>query len=63
MDDYKITVGVEPTDNYQKAKQDLLQALQSIHSLTPVQRQQLAEELFGAANVSAIYQLLQHYWG
>lgn len=29
MEKYKLTLGFEPTDDYQKAKQDLIQAMKS----------------------------------
>ncbi|WP_027203716.1 hypothetical protein [Butyrivibrio fibrisolvens] len=63
MDDYKFSVGIEPEDAYKKARKDMIQALQSTQRLTPVQRQKLAEELFGAAAVSSIIQLLNNYHG
>ena len=50
MEEYKLTLGMEPTDDYKKAKQDLIQAMRSIQKLSPQQQQMLAEELFGAAN-------------
>lgn len=27
MEEYKLTLGMEPTDDYKKAKQDLIQAM------------------------------------
>lgn len=57
MEQYKLTVGIEPTDEYKKAKQDLIQAMQSFQKLSPQQRQLLAEELFGAYNVMALSQI------
>ena len=35
MDKYKLTLGIEPTDKYNKAKQDLIQALSSLQELSP----------------------------
>ena len=43
MDNYKVTVGIEPTNDYEKAKQDFLKALNSIGKLTPQERQRLLE--------------------
>ena len=34
MDNYQVTVGVEPTNDYDKAKQDLEKALGSIRKLS-----------------------------
>ena len=33
-DDYKLTVGIEPLDEYKKAKLDFLQAMESISKLS-----------------------------
>lgn len=62
MDNYKPTFGIEPTDKYKKATQDLLQALNSVSQLSLPQRQRLAKEFFGATNVATIYSILQQYF-
>lgn len=62
MNDFRLSVGAEPTDAYEKAKKDTIQALQSTQRLTPVQRQKLAEEFFGAAAVASIIQFLDNYY-
>ena len=61
MNDYKISVGIEPTDAYEKAKKDMVEAVQSVQSLTPMQQKQLAEELFGVARVASVCQLLSYF--
>ena len=61
MEEYELTLGMKPTDDYKKAKQDLIQAMRSIQKLSPQQRQMLAEELFGAANVMVLSQILRQY--
>lgn len=61
MEKYKLTLGIEPTNDYQKARQDLIQAMKSIHKLSQQQQQMLAEELFGAANVMVLSQILHQY--
>lgn len=58
MDNYQITVGVEPTNDYDKARQDVIKACDSVRKLHPWQQQKLAEELFGAANVAMLLRLL-----
>ena len=58
MRNYNTSVDIEPTDAYQKAKRDLVQALQSIQALTPVQQKLLAEEMLGAAQFASICQVL-----
>lgn len=63
MDKYKLTVGVEPTDKYEKAKQDLLQALKSCRELNPQERESLLNELFGAANVVVLDSILNRIIG
>lgn len=57
MDNYKVSVGIEPTNDYDKAKQDVLQALNLIRKLSPRQQQMLAEELVGATNVAILLSL------
>ena len=54
MDKFKITVGIEPTDKYVKAKQDLLQAWKSFGELTPAEREVLVREVIGAEKVAAV---------
>lgn len=58
MNYYKPTLGIEPTDKYEKAKQDILQALNSVQALTPQERQRLAEEMFRDANVTVMLNIL-----
>ena len=41
MDKYKLTFGIEPTDKYEKAKQDLIQALHSLEELSTEERHEL----------------------
>ena len=61
MEEYKLTLEMEPTDDYKKAKQDLIQAMRSIQKLSPQQQQMLAEELFEAAYVMVLSQILRQY--
>ena len=62
MEEYKLTLGMEPTDDYKKAKQDLIQAILSIQKLPPQQQQKLATELFGAAKLTAAMQIFRQYF-
>ena len=62
MDSYKPTVEIEPTDKYEKAKTDLLQALKSYGELTPKEKECLMKEFFGATNVATVCDLLKHYY-
>lgn len=63
MDNYRVTVGVEPTNDYDKAKQDVMQAMASIRKLPPQQQRMLAEELVGAANVAALMNIFRQNFG
>lgn len=58
MDCFKPTFGIEPTNKYDKAKQDLIKAMNSVRELTDQEQRMLAMELFGAANVVAVLNLL-----
>ena len=62
MDNYKPTVGIEPTDKYKKAKQDLLAARKSFCELTRDQQWQLIHDLFGAEAVTTLCQTMQKYF-
>ena len=63
MDKYKLTFGIEPTDKYNKAKQDLIQALKSLQELSPQERRVLAEEMFGIAQVAVAVDVFNKYLG
>lgn len=63
MDRFRSTFGIEPTDKYAKAQQDVMQALDSIRELEPWQREQLAKELLGADIAVAMYNMMQQYFG
>lgn len=63
MEQYRPTVGIEPTDKYEKAKQDLITAYNSFRELSPNQQVMLAKELLGAANVTAMLNVMQRaFW-
>lgn len=57
MDNYQVTVGVEPINDYDKAKQDVVKALDSIRKLSPRQQQMLAEELVGTTKIAILLKL------
>ena len=59
MNPYRPTFGIEPIDPYEKAKQDLITAFNSVSKLSPMQQEILMKELFGAANVVAALNLLR----
>ena len=62
MYEFKPTVGIEPTDKYEKARQDLLQALKSYDDLSPTEKESLMKEFFGVANVAAVCNMLKQYF-
>lgn len=57
MEQIKPTVGIAPTNKYDKAKVDLLQAMSSVKQLTVQEQKMLATELFGAVRVAAVLNL------
>ena len=63
MDKYNLTFGVEPTDKYIKAKQDLIQALSSLQELSPQEQRVLAEEMFGMAQIAVAMDMFNKYLG
>ena len=58
MNDYKINLSVEPTNDYDKAQMDIIQAMNSIQKLSPQQRERLATELFGVEKIEMFRQVL-----
>jgi hypothetical protein len=63
MDNYEFKIGVEPTDKYEKAKKDLLQALKSFGELVPIQKEYLIKEILGATNVEILCNILNSVGG
>ena len=57
-----MSVGIEPTDKYQKAKQDLLQAINSFNKLDDMQKRCLLNEFYGAEKVAVVLDFLQQYF-
>ena len=57
MNDYKINLSVEPTNDYEKAKKDIFHAMNSIQKLSPQQRERLATELFGVEKIEFMKQM------
>lgn len=63
MDNYRMTVGIEPTNDYEKAKQDVMHAMVSVRKLPPQQQRMLAEEMVGTANVAALMNIFLQNFG
>lgn len=57
---FTLKASIEPTDKYSKAKMDLIQALHSYGELSPYEQECLIRELFGVANVAAVYNMLKN---
>ena len=63
MDNFKVKLNVEPTNDYEKAKLDLVTAMKSIRALPPYQQEHLAKEIFGAQAVAELVRIMQQYRG
>lgn len=63
MEEYKITFGIEPTDEYIKARKDFREAMSSIQKLTPQEQQALAQEIFGAESVKLVMDVMRQHFG
>lgn len=63
MDNYRMTVGIEPTNDYEKAKQDVMHAMVSVRKLPPQQQRMLAEEMVGTVNVAALMNIFLQNFG
>lgn len=63
MNDYRLTIGVEPTNDYDKARQDVIQAMVSVRKLSPQQQRILAEEFVGAENIAALMNIFHQNFG
>ncbi|MBE6550552.1 MAG: hypothetical protein E7665_00315 [Ruminococcaceae bacterium] len=59
MNNYKIALKPESTNKYEKAKQDLIEALKSFNELSYEQQWNLINDVFGAKAVETFYQVMQ----
>lgn len=53
----------EEEKKYRKAKEDILQAAKSFSDLSPQWQEQLSKELYEAAKVLAMHQIMRQYLG
>lgn len=58
MNGYEIKPTIDPKDNYEKARKDVIQAMNSIQKLTSQEQQQLAYELLGVNAVNSFITLM-----
>lgn len=63
MNNYNLKIDMEPTNKYEKAKNDLVEALISFSKLTHMEQEQLVRELFGVEALSMLYEITRRYFG
>lgn len=62
MNDLKIKLDIDPNDKYEKARKDLIQAMNSINVLDFEQQKQLAYELLGAEKMNLLINFAQYFF-
>lgn len=63
MDNLKLTLGIEPTDKYKKAKMDLIQDRKSFFKLTQREQRMLVEEFVGVEYVVTLLNIFHQAFG
>lgn len=58
MDEYEMKVDIEPKNNYEKAKQDLIKARLSFDKLTAQEKEKLITEAFGIETMRDLKNIL-----
>lgn len=59
MNKFDVKLDIEPKDDYGKAKKAIVQAMEAISKLSPIEQDRLARELLDAEKYSFIISLLQ----
>ncbi len=59
MDNFDVKLDIEPKDNYVKAKQAIIQAMEAISKLSPIEQDRLARELLTAEKYNLLISFLQ----
>ncbi len=59
MDNFDIKLDIEPKNNYGKAMQAIIQAMDAISKLSPIDQDRLARELLNAEKYNLLISLLQ----
>lgn len=59
MDNFEIKLDIEPKDNYGKARQAIIQAMEAISKLSPIEQDRLARELLTSEKYNLLVSLLQ----
>lgn len=58
MGEYEMKVDIEPENNYEKAKQDLIKARLSFDKLTAQEREKVVTEVFGIEAMQCLINIL-----
>lgn len=59
MDNFDVKLDIEPKDNYGKARQAIIRAMDAISKLSPVEQDRLARELLTAEKYNLLISFLQ----
>lgn len=59
MDNFEIKLDIEPKDNYGKARQAIIQAMEAISKLSPIEQDRLSRELLTSEKYNLLVSLLQ----
>ncbi|MBQ8171804.1 MAG: hypothetical protein IJZ95_07455 [Oscillospiraceae bacterium] len=60
MDKFIIKPSIEPTNDYDKAKNEFIQACISINKLSPQEKERLFNELVTQSSISAFIDFINH---
>lgn len=61
MNGIKPTIGIEFDDKYLDAKAKLIDFINALNSLTPLQREQLAKDFIEASGMTALFEQFINY--
>lgn len=59
MEYFDVKIDIEPKDNYGKARQAIIQAIEAISNLSPIEQDRLARELLSAEKYNLLISFLQ----
>ena len=62
ISNYKPKLSIESTDKYEKARNDVLKAKQSVAELTTQQKKTLLEEIFGVEAATKVFKIMQEHF-
>lgn len=61
MNNYNLKIDIEPTNKYEKARNDLVEALSSFEKLSAMEQEQLVRDLFGVEALNMLSKITQRY--